>query len=135
MSSERRTESALVKERMTWEDVLRDQFMAAVKMMQENNKAGMQSYTRALIASIGPSTVDETFADDLRDADGMWEQVKEQRIARAALRMREALCPDVVPQADVSNPPFEYWEAVLRAVTALFERKGLGLRRRLSDDV
>lgn len=125
-----------MKEKMGWEDLLKDLYLAAMRTMQENNLEAMQASCRALDAAIPPSLVDDEFAEECFDLKESFEAKKRKDQRRYRLEMEECRggCPDLV-DTPLSQPDFEYWESFLHSVSGLFDRKGLGLNRKMGDDL
>jgi hypothetical protein len=107
-----------------------------VAALQENNLEFIQASCRALDVTIPPEVIDETFMEDMRTLDSDWKEEQAKKEAEYKIALKDAAdgCPDLVEKPRM-QPSREYWENYLRAVVALFGRKGMGVAQKKVDDI
>ena len=87
----------------------------------------MEATCRALIVMIPTALSDPQFITELKELDDQWKEKKEGMLFDHEIKMRAALCPDVL-QKPRMRPGREYWEHLLQICIDLFQRKGIGFK-------
>ena len=122
------------RETLKHEDHIHNQIESCRTAFNRGETTEIMYATETLLRLITPAMIDEDYLADMQQLDDEWQEKRAEMEAEYTERLKQAVCPDVVPKPTF-KPDKTYFSKAFMIACALFERKNLMLKQEKEDNI